>query len=286
MNCAVLPYNLQPPSRAGYWHATDNFVMIMINTPAPSKVVLITGAAKRLGREIAFTFARAGWHVAIHYNTSQDDAMRTVADIRNLGVRCEAHRGDLADPDSVKSVFTNSVNALGQIDVVVNNASLFEYDTPATFSAESLQAHMMPNLAAPLLLAQHLSNHITARGADARGAVINLLDQKLWSYNPDFFSYTLSKAALQAAITMMAQAYAPQLRIVGVAPGLTLPSHMQTPEDFERTHAISPLGKASSPEDIAQTILFAAQTPSITGSSFVVDGGQHLMGLQRDFSCL
>lgn len=258
----------------------------MSETQPASNVVLITGAAKRLGREIALKFAQSGWHVAIHYNTSRDDALRTTEEIRSLGVRCAAIQGDLANPDAVAQIFTESVDFMGHVDVVVNNASLFEYDTPATFSGASLQAHMMPNLAAPLLLAQKLASHMAERGTAARGAVINLLDQKLWGYNPDFFSYTLSKAALHAATTMMAQAYAPQLRVVGVAPGLTLPSHMQTPADFERTHSISPLGKASSPQDIARTILFAAETPSITGTSIVVDGGQHLMGLQRDFSCL
>lgn len=258
----------------------------MTDARLSSKAVLVTGAAKRLGREIALTFARSGWDVAIHYNTSHSDALRTASDIEALGVRCAAIQGDLANPEAVLSVFGSSVKALGHIEAVVNNASLFEYDAPATFSAASLHAHIMPNLAAPLLLAQQLAAHLTARGTHAKGAVINLLDQKLWGYNPDFFSYTLSKAALHAATTMMAQAYAPQLRVVGVAPGLTLPSHLQTPEDFERTHSISPLGKASSPEDIARTILFAAETPSITGTSIVVDGGQHLMGLQRDFSCL
>ena len=263
----------------------------MTDTPMPetstrSKVVLVTGSAKRLGREIALKFAAAGWNVAIHFNTSEDDARKTKNDLHAMGVECAAVRGDLADPNAVDAIFTATVSHLGQVDVVVNNASLFEYDAPATFSSASLQAHIMPNLAAPLLLAQKLAAHLKSRGEHARGAVINLLDQKLWGYNPDFFSYTLSKAALQAATTMMAQAYAPQVRVVGVAPGLTLPSHLQTPAEFERTHALSPLGKASSPDDIARAILFAAETPSITGTSIVVDGGQHLMGLQRDFSCL
>lgn len=258
----------------------------MPQTEQTAKVVLITGSAKRLGRAIALKFAHSGWHVAIHYNQSQADALRTVAELDALGVRCAAIQGDLSNPDQAVAVFDNAVNALGKVDAVVNNASLFEFDDPKTFSNASLQAHIMPNLAAPLLLAQRLAQHLATRQDKPQGVVINLLDQKLWSYNPDFFSYTLSKAALQAATTMLAQAYAPQLRVVGVAPGLTLPSHMQTEDDFARTHALSPLGKASSPKDISNTILFAAQTPSITGTSIVVDGGQHLLGLQRDFSCL
>lgn len=257
----------------------------MTDRSEAQKIVLITGAAKRLGREVALKFARSGWGVAIHYNRSGADAERTLAELQQMGVRCTAVGGDLANPEAPLDVFKQTLDALGQVDAVVNNASLFEFDDPKTFSVTSLHAHIMPNLAAPLLLAQQLAAHIETR-SNAHGVVINLLDQKLWSYNPDFFSYTLTKAALQAATTMLAQAFAPRLRVVGVAPGLTLPSHMQSEADFERTHALSPLGKASSPEDIARAILFAAETPSMTGTSIVVDGGQHLLGLQRDFSCL
>src|SRR5690606_22761689 len=110
-----------------------------------------------------------------------------------------------------------------------------------------LQTHMLPNLAAPLLLAQALHTHIQARGATARGVVINILDQKLGNLNPDFLSYTLSKAALKTATLMLAQAMAPQVRVVGVSPGLTLPSHLQTPEAFEKTHRMAPLQRSSSP---------------------------------------
>jgi NAD(P)-dependent dehydrogenase (short-subunit alcohol dehydrogenase family) len=119
-----------------------------------------------------------------------------------------------------------------------------------------------------------------------RGVVVNLLDQKLYNLNPDFFSYTLTKAALQTANTMMAQALAPLVRCVGVAPGLTMPSHLQTDEDFDRTQALSPLGRASQPQDIASAVLFALNNPAITGSTLVIDGGQHLQAQTRDFSFL
>src|SRR5690606_12687521 len=121
---------------------------------------------------------------------------------------------------------------------------------------------------------------------DPTGVVVNLLDQKLWNYNPDFFSYTLSKAALESATTMLAQALAPALRVVGVAPGLTLISHLQTPEQFERSHKLSPLGQSSTPEDIAGAVLFAAQNAAITGTTLLVDGGQHLMAFDRGFSMM
>src|SRR5690606_13757914 len=147
---------------------------------------------------------------------------------------------------------------------------------------ESLQQHMQPNLVAPVVLARGLAQAVARAGT--RGVVVNLLDQKLRNYNPDFFSYTLSKAAPEAATTMLAQALAPAVRVVGVAPGLTMISHLQTPAQFEQTHAMAPLGQSSRPQDIAHAVLFAAQNPAITGTTLVVDGGQHLVRFERDFS--
>ena len=140
------------------------------------------------------------------------------------------------------------------------------------------------NTAAPIVLATALHSHLTERGA--RGAVVNLLDQKLWNPNPDFLSYTLSKAALEVANTLLAQALAPTLRVVGVAPGLTLTSNLLTPDDFERLHQLSPLGRSSTPEDIASAVGFALTNGSLTGTTLVVDGGQHLMRFERDFSLM
>ena len=141
-----------------------------------------------------------------------------------------------------------------------------------------------------MLLAQALHRHVAERvaagEADARGAVVNLLDQKLWNQNPDFMSYTLSKAALEAAGTMLALALAPRVRVVGVAPGLTLTSHMLSDEKFAQLHALSPLGRSSTPEDVAATVKFALENQSITGTTLLVDGGQHLMKFERDFSLM
>ena len=143
---------------------------------------------------------------------------------------------------------------------------------------------MGTNTVAPILLAQALHEHVAARSA--RGAVVNLLDQKLWNANPDFLSYTLSKAALEAANTMLAMALAPQVRVVGVAPGLTLPSHMLSQEKFEQLHRLSPLGHGSTPQDVASAVRFALENGSITGTTLLVDGGQHLMKFDRDFSLM
>ncbi|MCV0441323.1 MAG: SDR family oxidoreductase, partial [Hydrogenophaga sp.] len=117
-------------------------------------------------------------------------------------------------------------------------------------------------------------------------AVVNLLDQKLWNMNPDFFSYTLSKAALEAANTMLALALAPRVRVVGVAPGLTLTSHLLSDEKFAELHRQSPLGRSSTPQDVAAAVVFALDNRSITGTTLLVDGGQHLMRFERDFSLM
>ncbi len=247
---------------------------------------LVTGAARRIGREIALTLARAGWNVAIHYATSADDAARTADDVRALGVDAVTLACDLDDEAAVGTLVSRTVEAFGRIDAVVNNASRFEYDEAATFSGEMLQRHLGANLVAPIILARDLHAWLRRQDTPGRGAVVNLLDQKLWNYNPDFLSYSLTKAGLEAATTMLAQALAPEVRVVGVAPGLTLISHLQTAEGFANAHKLSPLGRASRPEDVAQAVLFAVSNPAITGTTLLVDGGQHLVGFARDFSMM
>jgi NAD(P)-dependent dehydrogenase (short-subunit alcohol dehydrogenase family) len=172
----------------------------------------------------------------------------------------------------------------GSVDAVVNSASQFEHDDAASFGFAAMETHLRSNTGAPILLAQALHAHLTAR--DAEGAVVNLLDQKLWNLNPDFLSYTLSKAALEAATGMLALALAPRVRTVGVAPGLTLTSHMLSEDRFQTLHRQSPLGRSSAPEDVAATVVFALQNRSITGTTLLVDGGQHLMRFERDFSMM
>jgi NAD(P)-dependent dehydrogenase (short-subunit alcohol dehydrogenase family) len=257
--------------------------------PHAPRVVLVTGAARRLGRVIALELARHGWDIALHYGRSRSDALATQREIQQLGRRCELFAADLSLAEQVETLVPDVLAKFGTLDALVNSASRFEQDRPESFTNTNLLAHLGPNLAAPITLAQALHRHLaegSANKAFRRGVVVNLLDQKLYNLNPDFFSYTLSKAALQAATTMMAQALAPHLRCVGVAPGLTMPSHLQTAEDFARTQALSPLGRASQPEDIASAVLFALNNPAITGTSLLIDGGQHLQAQTRDFSFL
>jgi NAD(P)-dependent dehydrogenase (short-subunit alcohol dehydrogenase family) len=254
--------------------------------PTPPRTVLVTGAARRLGREIALTLARAGWRVAVHFRGSAADAEATVADCTAAsgGLVAHAFQADLADEAATRALLPRVAEHFGALDAVVNNASVFEHDTVESVGYGALTGHLIANAGAPVLLAQALHQHLAAR--DATGAVVNLLDQKLWNPNPDFFSYTLSKAALEAATTLLAQALAPRLRVVGVAPGLTLTSHMLSQEKFEQLHRLSPLGRSSTPQDVAGAVRFALENNSITGTTLLVDGGQHLMKFERDFSLM
>lgn len=246
---------------------------------ADHKVALVTGAGKRIGRAIALGLAAAGWDVAVHYRHSGHDAADTAAAIEALGRRAALLQCDLSDESAVRELPGRAAGALGRVACVVNNASLFEYDSATTFSPALLAAHMQANVAAPLLLAQAL-HAATPEGEQA--VVVNLLDQKLYNLNPDFLSYTLSKAALHTATTMLAQALAPKVRVVGVAPGITMVSGDQTEEGFARAHKVTPLGRSSTPEDIAGAVVYAACARALTGTTLVVDGGQHLVPLARD----
>ncbi|NVM76006.1 NAD(P)-dependent dehydrogenase (short-subunit alcohol dehydrogenase family) [Duganella sp. SG902] len=242
-------------------------------------MALVTGAGRRLGRAIALGLAGAGWDVAVHYRASEAEARAVADEIAALGRRAVTLQCELADEADVRQLLPRAVAALGAVHCVVNNASLFDYDSATEFNPALLDAHMRANVAAPLLLAQAL-HAATPDGRQA--AVINLLDQKLYNLNPDFLSYTLSKAALHTATTMLAQQLAPKLRVVGVAPGLTMVSGDQTEAGFANAHQQTPLGRSSTPQDIVDAVLYAASARAVTGTTLLVDGGQHLMPLPRD----
>lgn len=246
--------------------------------PSRQQVALVTGAAKRIGRTIALALAQDGWDIAVHYGRSRDDAEALVAEITALGRRAAAVQCELGDEAAVRTLLAQAAQ-LGPVACVVNNASLFQEDQADSFTTASLDLHMHANLAAPVLLAQALYQ---ATPVGQQAVVVNLLDQKLYNPNPDFLSYTLSKAALLSATTLLAQALAPRVRVVGVAPGITMRSGDQTPEQFDKAHRVTPLGKSSTPQDIAAAVCFVASASAMTGTTIVVDGGQHLIPLQRD----
>ncbi|HXE49809.1 MAG TPA: SDR family oxidoreductase [Ramlibacter sp.] len=256
------------------------------------RTALVTGSARRLGREVALALAAGGWQVAVHFRGSAAEAAQTVADclrVAPAGAQADSFQADLDDEAQARALLPRVIERFGSVDAVVNNASLFEHDTIGSFGYEALLAHVRTNTGAPVLLAQALHQHVCTRSGAARTAdavVVNMLDQKLWNQNPDFLSYTLSKAALEAATTMLAIALAPQLRVVGVAPGLTLTSHLLSQEKFDSLHRLSPLGRSSTPQDVVAAVKFALDNASITGTTLLVDGGQHLMKFDRDFSLM
>ncbi len=267
----VLPVNCATPR--------SSLLAISPMPESTNRVALVTGGARRIGREISLALARDGWDVAVHYATSRDDALDTVGQIKALGRRAIAVNRDLAVEPGVLSLLSECANELAPVCCVVNNASLFEYDNVARFSGDHLMRAMRTNAAAPVLLARSLHQQLAQ---DARGVVINLLDQKLANPNPDFLSYTLSKAALNEATTLLAIALAPKVRVVGIAPGITLASNLQSQDNFASAHRATPLGCSSTAADIAQAAVFLANAVAITGTVLLVDGGQHLVPSSRD----
>jgi NAD(P)-dependent dehydrogenase (short-subunit alcohol dehydrogenase family) len=247
--------------------------------------VLVTGASRRLGRAIAIEMARAGHDIALHYRRSATECEASAAYVRALGVRAECFQADLADETACRDLVPAVAARLGRIDAVVNNAAHFEYDDAASFSFAAMDTHWRANTAPAIVLAQSLATHL--KGCSESGCVVNLLDQKLWNPNPDYLSYTLSKAALEAATTLLAQALAPQVRVAGVAPGVTLVSGPKmSREGFAAAHSMTPLGRSSTPDDVARTVRFIIESPAITGTTIVVDGGQHLAAQPRDVAFL
>jgi NAD(P)-dependent dehydrogenase (short-subunit alcohol dehydrogenase family) len=250
----------------------------------PSRpVVLITGAARRIGRAIALELARGGFNVAVHHRSSDDDVRPVQAELHEAGASSRAFVADLADETQAEALVPAVVHAFGRLDAVVNNASLFTEDTVDGLSYASIDHHWRVNTAAPIVLARALHRLHRHESADAPTAcVVNLLDQKLWNPNPDYFAYTLAKAALHEATVMLAMALAPRVRVCGVAPGVSLPSNELSDAAFERAYRMTPLGRSSQPQDVARTVRFIIESPAITGHTIVVDGGQHLWAQARD----
>lgn len=247
----------------------------------------MTGAAKRLGREIALQFARQGWDIAVHYGRSGLEASQTVEEIQGSGVKAHAFQADLADEVSTSNLFKAVSNAFPHLSCLVNSASIFEYDranSDTPLSGKSLQEHMQVNLMAPILLSQLMFEYQKSKSntSEVIPLVIQLLDQKLINLNPDYLSYTLSKAALLSSVEILAMDFAPYLRVVGLAPGISLPSGDQTYDGFSKAHQMTPLGKSSTPADIAKAAVFLADSSAITGTTLYVDGGQHLLRSTRD----
>lgn len=221
---------------------------------------------------LAVQAARSGYDVAVHHRDSADDAEETAALVRAEGRRACVLAGDLTDRDAADLIGRAAAD-LGPVTLLVNNASLFLEDRLQTLDAEGLDAHMATNLRAPAVLAQAFAAQLPA---DRAGLIVNILDQRVWRPNPQFFSYSLSKAALWHATQTMAQALAPRIRVNAIGPGPTLGSVHQVPGEFEQEAAGTPLARAVSPDEIAGALRYLIDAPSVTGQMIAVDSGQHL----------
>jgi NAD(P)-dependent dehydrogenase (short-subunit alcohol dehydrogenase family) len=238
--------------------------------------VLVTGAARRIGRAIALDLARHGWRVAVHYSQSGDEAEEVVAEIRQGGGRAVALRGDLAQESDVEGLVPQAADALGTLTCLVNNASTFFMDTADTATRQSWDAHVEANLRAPFVLSQAFARQLPA---DWHGNIVNLLDERVWKPTPYFISYTVSKMGLWALTQTLALALAPRIRVNGIGPGPALPSARQTPEQFAAQAAAMPLRHGTTPQEIADAVRFILAAPAMTGQMIALDGGQHLAWL-------
>lgn len=243
--------------------------------------VLITGGAQRLGAELVRAFAHAGWEVWCHYQRSGEHAERLRAELRQAGLAVEIVQADLARQDEVVGLTNEVERRSGPLRAVINNASQFEPDTGPSFDPERARALLEVNLIAPMLLGRELARQQSGRPA-TDACVIHVLDQKVYNLNPDYFSYTASKLALERVIALQAQALAPHVRVCGVAPGLMYQSGPQEADNFQHASRINLLRKPINPADVAQACLFLAGNASVTGTTLCVDNGQHLVPLDRD----
>ena len=244
----------------------------MANDETRQRAALITGAGRRIGAAIALALSRAGYAVVVHAHRSRAEAEKLAGEIIAAGGRASVALADLAEPEAVRRLMPAAA-AFGPLTLLVNNASQFEEDEIGSLERARFEYTFAVNLAAPLFLAQAFAAQ-APDGADA--SIVNIVDQRVLKPTPRFFSYTLSKFALQSATVTLAQALAPKLRVNAVAPGPTLPSPRQTAEQFARQAAAVPLQRGPTPEDIAAAVLYLAQARSVTGTTIAVDGGQHL----------
>jgi NAD(P)-dependent dehydrogenase (short-subunit alcohol dehydrogenase family) len=245
------------------------------------KGALVTGAGMRIGRAFAMALAADGFFVFVHHNRSAAPARETVAAIVAAGGKAKAVKTDLSSARQAEALVGRCQAKDVQLTCLVNSASLFELDRAPMATAAAFDRHMAVNLRAPMLLSQALAQQLPEKET---GLIVNVLDQKLFNLNPDFLTYTLSKVGLQGLTTLLAQSFAPRLRVAGIAPGLTMRSGSQTDARFAEQHRQNPLGLGVTTEDLVRALRFVVATPSYTGDVLIVDSGEHLTSRPRDIA--
>jgi NAD(P)-dependent dehydrogenase (short-subunit alcohol dehydrogenase family) len=236
-------------------------------------VALVTGGAIRIGRAITERLAADGYAVAIHVRKINGDAHALASHINDAGARAVLVEGDLADHSVVETLLTQASAKLGVVTLLVNNASKFDADEATSLDQSLWDEQFAINLRAPVFLMRDFARQLPPSQV---GAVVNVIDQRVWKLTPQFASYTLSKAALWTATRTFAQALAPKIRVNAVGPGPTLSNSRQSDDDFARQSGAVPLGRGASPAQVAETVAYLAHAESITGQMIAVDGGQHL----------
>lgn len=239
----------------------------------PAKVALVTGGARRIGKSIALRLAENGWSVAIHYRSSAAKAETVAAEVRLRGGKAMTIEADLTREQEVEIIIPRVAEQLGQVSLLVNNASAFEMDKADTATRASWDKHIEANLRAPFVLSQAFARQYTNQSG---GNIINMLDQRVWKLTPYFISYTIAKMGLWTLTRTLALSYAPRIRVNGIGPGPTLPSPRQSEEQFAQQSAAMPLGHGATPREIARAVLFILDSPSMTGQMIALDGGEHL----------
>lgn len=243
--------------------------------------VLVTGGAHRLGAQVVRCFSQAGWQVWCHYGKSAEAAQSLAGELNGLGQDVRTIHADLHSHDDVVSLVSRIEIEAGPLRTIINNASGFEPDTGIDFDPGLARSQLEVNLLTPLLLGRELARaRMKSPLPDA--CVIHVLDQKVHNLNPDYFSYTVSKLALERSVALQAQALAPNVRVCGIAPGLMFLSGPQDTENFERASRVNLLQRPTDPGDVASTCRFLSETTGITGTVVNVDNGQHLVPLSRD----
>ena len=251
---------------------------VVSTSAARPRGVLVTGGGQRLGAAICNAFAQAGWNVWCQYRASRDAAETLCAGLRDEGFTATAVEADI-DDESARRALVERIAADTPLACIVNNASAFEPDTGLDFEPEAALRQLGVNLIAPLSFARLLARQ-PADGTDR--STIHILDQKVFNLNPDYFSYTVSKLALERAVSLQAQALAPAVRVCGVAPGILFTSGPQDDTNFAQAARANLMRRPIDPADVARTCVFLAGTPSVTGTTLCVDNGQHLVPLARD----